>query len=746
MKRIIIAFWFVLVALGSFAQQTGYKIKYPFWIINANFNLQSGTDTNQVISGEDTLQFFLDEQGYFHCKSKYPVMFERGVHTDTVYMDYFVVDSLKQSNDSMLLSIDVSGRPNWIHKDSVGSRFEGYWILTDNVLESAPEADTLKTSTWMQVQGRIGINTISTCHINYPLTVGSGNSFTPGTIYLMGACTPGQDTSGLTINGGYPEDDTDSAYFTHWGNAYRFTVDGNREVFLLGAEKAAFKQPVYMPSTVLGGDSIYELRKNGDTIFFNGGQFICNTELLWEKNGYSAYYNTGNVGIGTDAPSQKLEVDGQIKLDSVLRADVGRLVWSPSKYSLALDVYGPDYFSGASYSAMVGFRTSINGDYCYGMGSHVGEMLGGNGLYFGYEAGSGGIGASNTLFRVTGTTFNGANYNYLFSWGVGGYTCWSKLTTGCNNYGGGLWVAQNETTGSYNNYVGVGVARYSNGSNYNFGRGYFTMQNYDGAFSIFNGYNCATLLESGDAQNAHGKEAMRYAIGTNNNMYGEGAGKGSDTGGSDYDNCTGFGDLALNDLADNADDNTAFGAGAGENTTSGSDNTYVGKGAGGGNTTGSGNVFIGNEAGGLSTTTSNQLYIDNSNTTSPLIFGNFSTNDVTINGDLLVTGNSGDLTPGIFSDTDTDDRHLAIDVTGLSTIKINTSADNDTISGFTNGKAGQILYIFKANSGNSLIIKHQDAAATDEKIVLKGAADITITGYGGLVLINNGDYWFEIKY
>ncbi len=49
------------------------------------------------------------------------------------------------------------------------------------------------------------------------------------------------------------------------------------------------------------------------------------------------------------------------------------------------------------------------------------------------------------------------------------------------------------------------------------------------------------------------------------------------------------------------------------------------------------NVFIGTSA-GYNETGSNKLYIDNSSTSSPLIYGDFGTADLTINGDLTVTG------------------------------------------------------------------------------------------------------------
>ena len=81
--------------------------------------------------------------------------------------------------------------------------------------------------------------------------------------------------------------------------------------------------------------------------------------------------------------------------------------------------------------------------------------------------------------------------------------------------------------------------------------------------------------------------------------------------------------------------NTFLGEQSGFLNTTGQHNTFIGQSTGKNNTIGSGNVFIGHEA-GLNETGDDNLYIDNSNTSAPLIYGNFSTDYVTINGMLGV--------------------------------------------------------------------------------------------------------------
>lgn len=72
-------------------------------------------------------------------------------------------------------------------------------------------------------------------------------------------------------------------------------------------------------------------------------------------------------------------------------------------------------------------------------------------------------------------------------------------------------------------------------------------------------------------------------------------------------------------------------------TSLGDNNTALGFQAGYSNATGDGNVFLGYQA-GYSETGNNKLYIDNSNTASPLIYGDFTTNEVVFNNTIDVTG------------------------------------------------------------------------------------------------------------
>jgi len=83
--------------------------------------------------------------------------------------------------------------------------------------------------------------------------------------------------------------------------------------------------------------------------------------------------------------------------------------------------------------------------------------------------------------------------------------------------------------------------------------------------------------------------------------------------------------------------NTFVGLSAGGYNTTGSYNTYIGRTAGFYNETGDSCVFIGNEA-GFNEMGSNKLYIANSDTTTPLIYGEFDNELLRVHGTLDIKG------------------------------------------------------------------------------------------------------------
>lgn len=146
---------------------------------------------------------------------------------------------------------------------------------------------------------------------------------------------------------------------------------------------------------------------------------------------------------------------------------------------------------------------------------------------------------------------------------------------------------------------------------------------------------------SGTDNTSVGSAAGDVVTGSYNSFLGKEAGKANTSANynsfigyrSGYTNITGTNNTYVGYFSghSNTNSNNVFiGSNAGRFSSSGGNNTFVGSSSGYNIGTGAGNVFIGNSA-GYNETGSNKLYIDNSGTTTPLIYGDFSMNQVGIN-------------------------------------------------------------------------------------------------------------------
>ena len=120
-----------------------------------------------------------------------------------------------------------------------------------------------------------------------------------------------------------------------------------------------------------------------------------------------------------------------------------------------------------------------------------------------------------------------------------------------------------------------------------------------------------------------GASQMGNTTGNNNTSLGYQALRNNVTGG----NNVAIGSSALGANTGATGGNAIVGASAGVSNTSGSNNTMLGTQTGNSNLTGSGNVFLGYRA-GYNELGSNKLYIANTNVGAPLIYGDFTTNNI----------------------------------------------------------------------------------------------------------------------
>jgi hypothetical protein len=245
--------------------------------------------------------------------------------------------------------------------------------------------------------------------------------------------------------------------------------------------------------------------------------------------------------------------------------------------------YAGFHNSTASYNQFIGYYagySNTTGNVNLFIGSHAGgsNTTGSQNHFVGYLAGY-----SNTT----------ANQNHFDGYEAGYYN-----TTGYENYFSGFHAGMNNTEGYQNFFVGNGV-----GENNSYGQN-----------NHFMGYKAGFSNTSGGSNYFSGVNAgYSNTLGSSNFFEGYYAG---------YKNTIGY-------------SNQFIGYGAGYNNTTGFSNFYCGHQAGYSNVNGTNNVFIGTNA-GYNELGSNRLYISNSATSTPLIYGDFTGQKLTINGNLVV--------------------------------------------------------------------------------------------------------------
>ncbi|MCB0730395.1 MAG: tail fiber domain-containing protein [Ignavibacteriae bacterium] len=265
---------------------------------------------------------------------------------------------------------------------------------------------------------------------------------------------------------------------------------------------------------------------------------------------------------------------------------------------------------------------------------------------------------SNSGNRNTAVGFEAAGNNIANGSTALGYSAMHYNTDGEGNTAIGYNALLTNTQGDYNTALGYEALTSLPLGNFNTAIGYKTLNS--GSFVANNtavGYN-ALNQSNGEQNTAVGSKALETNGGGHNSAFGSSS-LLSTTG--SYNSAFGSGTF----VAIDGDSNSALGYDAGK-VLSGNQNIAIGSGSmehaigdfniGIGNTsgnwfTGSKNIYIGHEAGyhgigtfnqsgcvfigyqaGKNELTNNKLFIENSNSDSPLIWGNFNTDRVVING------------------------------------------------------------------------------------------------------------------
>ena len=367
-------------------------------------------------------------------------------------------------------------------------------------------------------------------------------------------------------------------------------------------------------------------------------------------NGNTRMYidSNGEIGVGTTAPGAKFEVNSAGYSGSILfqvKDNAGNPVFTV--YPDAVEVSVPDDGTKANkHGAFIvsGRQTKDNKATTpitritkenYLIGHNVATAITGTkNTIYGYEAGKSLTSGSNNVLIgfETGYTTN-ASYSVFIGNRAG------RSSTGSNNIFIGNDAGRDNGTAIRNVMIGDLAGAGATGSYTTF-LGYFSGVNSSGNYCTYLGSNSG-----------------RYIDGTGNTYLGYKSGYNSEA------------------ASKSATNNVFLGYLTGQNAY------------------GTGNVFIGANV-GQSIGVNNQLRIDNSTTSAPLIFGDFSANEVEINGRLGINKNPSS--------------SYILDANGA----INASSYSNT-SGSYYGLAGSLGYIsmpatgefiYKRNGVSSLVV------------------------------------------
>ncbi len=326
----------------------------------------------------------------------------------------------------------------------------------------------------------------------------------------------------------------------------------------------------------------------------------------------------GQVGINTDESnpdgSAMLDVESTTKgvLISRMTKTQRDAVSSPAT---GLMIYQTDDTTGFYYYN--GTSWDLIGSGAFSIDNLLDGKTGGNSVFLGSGAGANDDGSDNRNVAVGDSALN-------------------AITSGSGNTATGYGALYSNTTGNHHTATGYG-ALYSNTAGiYNTANGFQALySNTAGFYNTANGYKTLQKNTTGSQNTANGNWALHYNTTGNCNTANGIWALYCNTNGN---NNTANGYLA-NHSNQSGSNNTIIGYEAGRGTTyhSKSGNVFLGYQAGYSAITGDTNVFLGYQA-GYSEQGSNKLYIENSNSASPLIYGEFDNDYLKINGDLETTG------------------------------------------------------------------------------------------------------------
>ena len=404
----------------------------------------------------------------------------------------------------------------------------------------------------------------------------------------------------------------------------------------------------------------------GDIVFANRSAIGSSNVTLSDAR--MIIRNNGNVGIGTPAPLSRLEVQGNSSgSDEDPLFDVknnnGQTVFAV--YPDGVRIYVADYpgkgskggFAVGGFSASKGltneyFRVTPDSVRIYieegSKGAKGGFAVGGfsakgasidllhltkENYFIGHNSGTNTTGAYNSFIGYESGMSNKDGSKNVFI----GYLSGTLNESGENNVFIGNETGKSNNGGSHNAFLGYRTGYNNTGGNFNTFFGYEAGYNSGGSsYNTAMGYQSGYSLSSWQGGVYVGYLAGKENTGRGNTMIGAHAGENATTG--EYNVFIGSqAGWRTDGQVSTGSRNVFIGRHAGWAFSGGNNNVHIGFRAGEGGS-GSDNVFIGSNA-GFGQTGSNKLFIENSNSSTPLIYGEFDGDGlVAINGDFNMGG------------------------------------------------------------------------------------------------------------